>query len=44
MVETIYFAILSPRSLSILKKKKSQEILPDLVQKTKDVYVLLEFS
>jgi hypothetical protein len=35
---------LNPRIVFHSRKKKSWEILPDLVQKTKDVYVLPELS
>ncbi len=40
MVEVIYFAIESSHCFLGFRKKNSWEILPNLVQKTKDVYVL----
>ncbi len=43
MVEVIYFAIESSHRFPSSRKSFSWEILPNLVQKTKDVYVLQEF-
>ncbi len=42
MVEVIYFAIESSHRFPSSRKSFSWEILPNLVQKTKDVYVLQE--
>jgi hypothetical protein len=42
VVEVIYFAIESSHHFPSSRKKNSWEILPNLVQKTKDVYVLQE--